>query len=54
VGARLDRGPDLAGVVLDPARPRIVLGDLAVTLATDLAVEADRDRGRACGAFVER
>jgi len=40
--------------VLDPARPWVVLGDLAVTLAADLAVESDRDRGGACRAFVER
>ena len=53
-GARLDRGPDLVGVVLDPAGPRVELGDLAITLAADRAVETDRDRGRACRAFVER
>jgi hypothetical protein len=40
--------------MLDPARPRVVLGDLAVTLAANLAVETDRDRGRASRAFVER
>jgi len=38
--------------VLDPAGVREVLGDLAVALAANLAVQADGDRRRACGAFV--
>jgi hypothetical protein len=54
VGARLDRCPDLAGVVLDPAGPGVVLGDLAIALPANLAVETDRDGGRAGGPFVER
>src|SRR6266516_4138673 len=38
--ACLNRGPDLGGVVLDPAGPRIVLGDLCVALAAYLTVDA--------------
>jgi len=39
--------------MLDPGRPRIVLGDLGVALSTNLTVNADRDRGRARSPFVE-
>src|SRR5690242_15356866 len=53
-GARLHRVPDLVGVVLDPTWARVVLSDLAVTLAEDLTVETDRDRGGSGRAFVER
>jgi hypothetical protein len=52
VGAQLDRRPDLGRVVLDPTRAGVVLGDLAVALAADLAVETDRDCGRAGRALV--
>jgi len=54
LGCIVDRGPDLVWVVLDPTRARIVLGDLAIALAPDFAVEPDSDRGRAGRAFVER
>ena len=37
----------LGGVVLDPARLRVVLGDLAVTTARHAAVSGDHERGRA-------
>jgi hypothetical protein len=39
--------------VLDPTGPRVVLRDLAVTLAADLAVETDGDRGGAGRSLVE-
>jgi hypothetical protein len=39
--------------VLHPSRPWIALGDLRVTLAANVAVETDRDRGRTGRAFVE-
>jgi hypothetical protein len=39
--------------MLDPAWARVVLGDLLVTLAANLAIVADRDRSRAGGPFVE-
>ena len=53
VRARLHRGPDLVGVMLDPPRSRVVLGDLRVTLAPHTAVESHRHGGRAGGALVE-
>jgi hypothetical protein len=39
--------------VLDPTRTRVVLRDLRVALAANLAIEPDRDGGGAGGAFVE-
>ena len=39
--------------MLDPAWARVVLRDLLVTLAANLAIVADRDRSRAGGPFVE-
>jgi hypothetical protein len=55
VPGALDGGPDLIGVVLDPTRPRVVLRDLGVAAAADLArpvIGADDDRRRAGRAFV--
>src|SRR5437660_1080825 len=51
--AHLDRRPDLVRVVLHPSRTRVVLGDLLVTLAANLAIESDGDGSRAGGALVE-
>jgi hypothetical protein len=39
--------------MLHPAWSRVVLGDLLVSLAPNLTVKADGDRGRAGGALVE-
>ena len=49
----LDRRPYLLGVVLDPARLRVVLLDLHVSLAANLAVHADGDGGRTGRALVK-
>jgi hypothetical protein len=49
----LHGGPDFVWVVLDPTGLWVVLGDLAITLPSDLSVEADRDRGRAGRALVQ-
>ena len=45
--------PDLLGVVLDPARLRVVLGDLGVGAAEHLALGAEDEGGGAGGALVE-
>jgi hypothetical protein len=39
--------------VFDPARLRVVLGYLGVTLASDLAIYPNGDGGGARGAFVK-
>ena len=49
----LHRRPDLERVVLDPRRLWVVLRDLAVALASNLAIEPDRDRCRPGRAFVQ-
>jgi len=54
--ARLHRRPDLVGVVLDPARPGVMLRDLGVALAENIAgliTGANYDRGSAGRAFVQ-
>jgi len=51
--ADLDGGPDLVGIVLHPSRMRVVLGDLLVTLAPHLTVEADGDCRRPGRALVQ-
>src|SRR5205807_2582665 len=53
LGAGLHRGPDLVGVVLDPAWSRVVLRDLLVTLAAYVAVQSDGHGRRACRPLVE-
>ena len=51
--ARLHGGPDLVGIVLDPTRTRVPLGDLLVALALNLTVQTNSDCGRAGRALVE-
>ena len=51
--ADLDGGPDFVGIVLDPSRMRVVLGDLLVTLAPHLTVEANGDCRRPGRALVQ-
>ena len=45
--------PDLRRVVLDPARPREVLGELAVRTAEQLSLEIEHQAGRAGRALVD-
>src|ERR1700674_613724 len=52
-GRVLHRVPDFLGVVLDPAWLRIVLGDLAVSASSHLAVHADGDRSGSGRALVQ-
>ena len=49
-----DAGPDLLGVVLDPARLRVVLRQLGVAACGHGALGVDHQRGRARGALIER
>ena len=46
--------PDLGGIVLDPARAREVLGELAVGAPADLAARIEHEAGRAGRALVDR
>ncbi len=46
--------PDVAGVVLDPARPREVLLELAIRAARELRVVVEDEAGRAGRALVDR
>src|SRR3989449_6381512 len=50
----LDRRPEILGVVLHPARPRIVLRDLGVAARPDGARDVDDERRRAGRSLVER
>ena len=50
----LDRRPEVLGVVLHPARPRIVLRDLGVAARPDGARDVDDERRRAGRSLVER
>ena len=50
LAAHRQRGlPDLLRVVLDPARPRVVLGELALGDSTDVAAACIEDDGPAAG-----
>jgi len=54
VAGRAQHGlPDLLRVVLDPTRPRVVLGDLPVALAAWFTILADRNDSGPGGALVE-
>jgi hypothetical protein len=48
-----DRAPDLLGVVLDPARPGIVLLELAVAAAAQAQLVVEDEHGGAGGALID-
>src|SRR5207244_12220674 len=46
--------PDLLGIVLDPARLRVMLGELRVGAADDAPLPVEHEHGRARGPLIDR